>query len=39
MITLKLIGTKDMAATILTKSLDHVKHDCFCQMFGMETME
>ena len=38
-ITLKLIGTKDMAANVLTKSLDCIKHDHFCQMFGMEMME
>ena len=38
-ITLKLISTKDMAADVLTKSLDRLKHDCFCQMFGMEVME
>ena len=38
-ITLKLISTKDMAADVLMKSLDCLKHDCFCQMFGMEVME
>ena len=38
-VSLKLIGTKDMAADVLTKSLARVKHDRFCQMFGMETME
>ena len=38
-ISLKLIGTKDMAADILTKSLARTKHDQFCQMIGMETME
>ena len=38
-ITLKLISTKDMAADVLTKSLDRIKHDRFCQMFGMEMME
>ena len=30
LIKLLLIGTNDMAADILTKSLLLVKHDCFC---------
>ena len=35
---LKLIGTDDMAADILTKALAVTKHERFCQMLGMETM-
>ncbi len=37
-INLKLIGTNDMVADILTKALAVTKHECFCQMLGMETM-
>ena len=37
-IDLKLIGTNDMAADILTKVLAVTKHKCFCQMLGMEMM-
>jgi hypothetical protein len=37
-IDLRLIGTNDMAADILTKSLARVKHDRFCLMLGMEYM-
>jgi hypothetical protein len=35
-INLRLIGTNDMAADVLTKSLAKVKHDHFCLMLGME---
>jgi hypothetical protein len=35
-ITLKLIGTGDMAADVPTKSLAKVKHERFCLMLGME---
>ena len=38
-INLRLIGTKDMTADILTKSLACIKHERFCLMLGMETME
>ena len=38
-IDLRLIGTKDMTADILTKSLACIKHKRFCLMLGMETME
>ena len=38
-IDLSLIGTNDMAADLLTKSLAHVKHKHFCRMLGMETMD
>jgi hypothetical protein len=34
--SLKLIGTNDMAADVLTKSLAKVKHERFCLMMGME---
>ena len=37
-VNLKLIGTNDMAANILTKALAVTKHEHFCQMLGMETM-
>ncbi len=37
-IDLKLIGTNDMAADLLTKSLARVKHERFCRMLGMETL-
>ena len=37
-INLKLIGTNNMAADLLTKSLVWVKHDHFCWMLGMEIM-
>ncbi len=37
-VDLKLIGTNDMAADVLTKALAVTKHECFCQMLGMETM-
>ena len=37
-VDLKLIGTNDMAADILTKSLAVTKHERFCQMLGMETV-
>jgi len=36
---LKLIGTNDMAADILMKSLIGTKHNRFCLMLGMESME
>ena len=36
---LSLIGSNDMAADILTKSLKGVKHEHFCLMMGMETIE
>ena len=36
---LSLIGSNDMAADILTKSLKGVKHERFCLMMGMETIE
>ena len=38
-ITLKLIGTNNMAANVLTKSVIHTKHDHFCLMLGMETLD
>ena len=38
-INLKLIGMNHMGADLLTKSLVHVKHEHFCQMLGMETVE
>ena len=38
-INLRLIGTNDMVADLLTKSLAHVKHERFCHMLGMETMD
>ena len=37
-INLKLIGTNDMAADILTKVLAVNKHKHFCQMLGMEAV-
>ncbi len=37
-INLKLIGTNDMVADILTKALAVTKHKHFCQMLGMEMM-
>ena len=38
-INLKLISTKEMAADVLTKSLACIKHERFCLMLGMETMD
>ncbi len=38
-VDLRLIGTNDMAADLLMKSLAHIKHEHFCQMLGMETMD
>ena len=38
-IDLKLIGTNDMAADLLTKSLVRVKHERFCHTLGMETID
>ena len=38
-INLSLIGSNDMAADIMTKSLARPKHDRFCLMMGMETVE
>ncbi len=38
-IDLRLIGTNDMAVDLLTKSLAHIKHKCFCHMLGMETLD
>ena len=35
---LKLIGTNDMAADVLTKSVVHTKHECFCLMLSMEML-
>ncbi len=35
---LKLIGTNDMAADILTKLLASTKHEGFCLVLGMEAM-
>ena len=37
-IELKLIGTNDMGADILTKVLAVNKHERFCQMLRMETV-
>ncbi len=37
-IDLKLIGTNNMVADILTKALAITKHEHFCQMLRMETM-
>jgi len=37
-VDLRLIGTNDMAADVLTKALAVTKHERFCQMLGMETM-
>lgn len=36
---LKLIRSNDMTADILMKSLANVKHERFCLMLGMETVE
>ena len=38
-INLLLIGSNDMAADIMTKSLAWPKHNRFCLMMGMETVE
>ena len=38
-IDLRLIGTNDMVANLLTKSLAHIKHKRFCCMLGMETID
>ena len=38
-INLSLIGSNDMTADIMTKSLARPKHDRFCLMLGMETVE
>ncbi len=38
-VVLKLIGTNDMAANVLTKLVVHTKHECFCLMLGMETLD
>ena len=38
-VALSLIGSNDMTADILTKSLKSTKHERFCFMLGMETME
>jgi len=38
-IDLRLIGTNDMVADLLTKSLARVKHERFCRMLGMETVD
>ena len=38
-VDLRLIGTNDMVADILMKSLVCVKHERFCQMLGMESMD
>ena len=35
---LKLIGTNNMAADVLTKLLASTKHECFCLVLGMEVM-
>jgi len=35
---LKFIGTNDMAADVLTKSLANAKHEHSCLMLGMEMM-
>ena len=39
LISLQLIGSNDMAADIMTKSLAWIKHDRFCLMMGMEFLE
>ncbi len=39
LVMLKLIGTNNMAADVLTKSVVHMKHECFCLMLGMETLD
>ena len=33
-----MVGTNDMTTNVLTKALAVTKHECFCQMLGMETM-
>src|SRR5260370_37364659 len=38
-VDLSLIGTNDMAADLITKSLARIKHKHFCCMLGMETMD
>ena len=38
-VNLRLIRTNDMVADLLTKSLACVKHECFCHLLGMETLE
>ena len=38
-IDLKLVGTNDMVADILMKSLVHIKHERFCHALGMETIK
>ena len=38
-ISLSLIGSNDMTADIMTKSLKGVKHEHFSLMLGMETVE
>ena len=38
-INLRLISTNDMVADLLTKSLAQAKHEHFCHMLGMETMD
>jgi len=39
LVMLKLIRTNNMAADVLTKSVVHMKHECFCLMLGMETLD
>ena len=36
---LRLIRSNDMTADILTKLLVHIKHEGFCLMLGMETVD
>ena len=38
-ISLKLIGTNNMVADVLTKALAVAKHECFCQMLRMEMLD
>ena len=38
-INLKLISSKEIAVDILTKLLTHIKHEQFCLVLGMETMD
>ncbi len=38
-IVLKLIRMNDMAANVLTKSVANTKHECFCLMLSMETLD
>ena len=38
-VRLSLIGSNNMTADVLTKSLQSMKHERFCLMLGMETME